>query len=344
MTDVFDIAPLDRALESALRAALDGKAKPPGSLGRIEDLAVQIGLIQAKSAPTVDRALLLLFAGDHGLTQSGVSSYPASVTQAMVHTLLAGKASASAFAAAVGAQVRVIDAGVAADLAPHPALTDAKIAPGTADASVEPAMSIEQALAALERGADIAKAAATEGFDLIALGEMGIGNSASAALLLHRLGPLALDEAIGLGAGHSPESFERKRTALHRAAQRTDATAPLEVLAQFGGFEIAMMAGAILGAAKTRAVVVVDGFIASSAALVAARLAPACLGHCVFAHRSAEAGHDAMLGRLGALPLLDLSMRLGEGTGAVLAIPLLRAAAGLLTDVASLADVLEGRL
>lgn len=344
MTDLFDIAPLDRALEPALRAALDGNAKPPGSLGRIEDLAVQVGLIQNSLSPRLNTCRLLLFAGDHGLTRSGVSSYPASVTEAMVLTLLAGKASASAFARAAGVDVRVIDAGVAADLAPHPLLIDAKIAPGTGDACVEPAMSADQAMLALRRGAAIARQSVAEGVDIVALGEMGIGNSASAALLLHRLGPLALDQAVGVGAGHSPESFLRKRAALDQAARRSAATAPLEVLAQFGGFEIAMMAGAILGAAQTQAVVVIDGFIATSAALVAARLAPACLEHCVFAHRSAEAGHAAMLDALGAQPLLDLSMRLGEGTGAVLAIPLLRAAVALLSEVASLDDVLEGRL
>jgi nicotinate-nucleotide--dimethylbenzimidazole phosphoribosyltransferase len=173
---------------------------------------------------------------------------------------------------------------------------------------------------------------------------MGIGNSASAALLLHRLGPLPLEQAVGVGAGHSPQSLTRKRAALERAAVRNAADDPLEVLAQFGGFEIAMMAGAILGAAGTGAVVVVDGFIATSAALVAARLAPECLDHCVFAHRSAEAGHGAMLDALGARALLDLDMRLGEGTGALLAVPLLRAAAALLAQVASLEDVLEGRL
>ncbi len=344
MTDLFTIAPLDRGLEPALRAAVDGKAKPPGSLGRIEELAVRIGLIQQTLQPKLGRGRLLLFAGDHGLTRSGVSSYPASVTAAMVVTLLAGKASASAFADAVDADVRVIDAGVAADLPQHPLLIDAKIAPGARDAAVEPAMTADQAMLALRRGAAIARQSAADGFHLLALGEMGIGNSASAALLLHRLGPLPLDQAVGMGAGHSPESLARKRAALDRAAARSAAIDPLEVLAQFGGFEIAMMAGAILGAAQTRSVVIVDGFIVTAAALVAARLAPGVLDYCIFAHRSAELGHTAMLDILGAKPLLDLDMRLGEGTGALLAVPILRAAAALLSDVASLQVVLEGRL
>lgn len=343
MTDRFDVPPLDRTLEPALRALLDGKAKPPGSLGRIEDLAVQIGLIQHTLTPRAGRARLLLFAGDHGLTRSGVSSYPASVTAAMAATILAGRASANAFAGVADTDVRVVDAGVDADLPPHPQLIDAKIAWGTRDAAVEPAMTAEQALLALERGAAIARQSAADGFDILALGEMGIGNSASAALLLHRLGPLPLERAIGAGAGHSPESLARKRAALDQAAARTAASVPVEVLAQFGGFEIAMMAGAILGAARTHTVIIVDGFIATSAALVAARIAPASLEHCVFAHRSAEAGHAAMLDALGAAPLFDLSMRLGEGTGALLAIPLLRAASSLVNDVASLDDVLARR-
>ena len=344
MTQLFAIAPLDRALEPALRAALDGKAKPPGSLGRIEDLAVQLGLIQQTPTPRADRARLLLFAGDHGLTRSGVSSYPASVTAAMAATILAGRASVNAFAQAAGAEVQVVDAGVDADLPPHPGLIGAKVARGTNDAAVEPAMSLDQARLALERGAQIARQSAKDGCDILALGEMGIGNSASAALLLHRLGPLPLEQAVGVGAGHTADGLRRKHAVLAHAAARTDARDPLEVLAQFGGFEIAMMAGAILGAAQTGAVVVVDGFIATSAALAAARLAPASLERCVFAHRSAEAGHGAMLDALGAAPLLDLSMRLGEGTGAALAIPLLRAAAHLLNGVASLDDVLAGRL
>jgi nicotinate-nucleotide--dimethylbenzimidazole phosphoribosyltransferase len=261
-----------------------------------------------------------------------------------VATLLAGKASASAFAAAVGAEIVVVDAGVAADLKAHPALIDAKVAHGTADAAVEPAMTVDQAMLALEHGAAIARQSAAAGFHILALGEMGIGNSASAALLLHRLGPLPLHDAVGIGAGHSPEGLSRKRAALDLAAARSAATNPLEVLAQFGGFEIAMMAGAILGAATTGAVVVVDGFIATSAALVAARFAPASLDRCIFAHRSAEAGHAAMLDTLNAQPLLDLDMRLGEGTGALLAVPMIRAAATLLSQVASLEDVLEGRL
>jgi nicotinate-nucleotide--dimethylbenzimidazole phosphoribosyltransferase len=344
MTPLEPVPLLDRALESALLARLDGKAKPPGSLGRIEALSLQLGLIQGRLDPRVERALLLVFAGDHGLTQDGVSSYPSSVTAAMVQTFLAGRASANAFARVADAEVRVVDAAVATSLAPHPALIDATIAAGTHNAAVEPAMTRSEMEAALTRGAELAVNAAAEGFDVIALGEMGIGNSASAALIMHRLAPAPLALCVGRGTGHDEAGLARKLAVLERAAARSDAKAPMDVLTEFGGFEIAMMAGAILGAASARTPVVVDGFIASAAALAAIRLDPAALDYCVFAHRSAEAGHELMLRAIGAEPLLDLGLRLGEGTGALLCIPLLRAAARLLTDVASLDDVLSGAL
>lgn len=337
------IAPLDRSQEAALRALVDGKAKPLGALGRVEDLAVRLALIAGRPNPQLNRALLLVFAGDHGLNESGVSAYPSEVTTAMVATLLAGRASANAFARVVGADVRVVDAGVAADLAPHPALIEAKVRKGTRNAAAVPALTAEEADLALERGASIARETLQD-FEILAVGEMGIGNSASAALVLHRLAPAPLDDCIGLGAGHDAEGLARKQAVLRQAAARSDASAPRDVLAQFGGLEIVMMAGAILGAAGAGKPVLIDGFIASVAALAAIRLDPACADYCIFAHRSAEKGHAIAVDAVGAEPLLDLSMRLGEGTGALLALPVARAAAALLSDVASLDDVLSGAL
>ncbi|MDR3509114.1 MAG: nicotinate-nucleotide--dimethylbenzimidazole phosphoribosyltransferase [Caulobacteraceae bacterium] len=337
------VPPLDRAAEPALRALIDAKAKPLGALGRIETLAIQLALIAGRPDPTADRAQLLVFAGDHGLTEAGVSSYPQAVTLAMVATLLAGKASANAFARAVGAKVMVVDAGVAADILSHPDLIEAKVRAGTRNGALEPALTLEEVRLALSRGAAIAAAAAEEA-DVLLLGEMGIGNSASAALILHRLGPAPLAECVGLGAGHDEAGLARKRAALDQAAARSSADQPMEVLAQFGGLEIAMMAGAVIGAAAARRPVVVDGFICGAAALAAIRLQPAVRDYCVFAHRSAERGHALMLQVLGAEPLLDLDLRLGEGTGGLLALPLLRAACALLSDLASLEDVLAGRL
>lgn len=340
-SDLFAVPGLDRTAQASLQKALDGKAKPPGALGRIEDLSLTLGLIQGRAKPVIERPVLLVFAGDHGLTRSGVAAFPSGVTVAMVDTLLAGKASANAFARVVGAEVRVIDAGVAADLSDRVGLIQAKIAPGTGDASLEPAMTPQQAEAALLAGARVADDAIADGADLIALGEMGIGNSASAALLMHRLAPASLDDCVGQGAGHSPEGMARKRAVLAQAAVRSDATAPFDVLTQFGGYEIAMMAGALLAAAKARVPVLVDGFIGTAAALVAVRLAPAARDYCLFAHASAEAGHRLMLDALDARPLLELDMRLGEGTGALLAVPLVKAACALLSEVAELSDVLE---
>jgi nicotinate-nucleotide--dimethylbenzimidazole phosphoribosyltransferase len=338
--EAWRIQPVDRSLEPALRARIDGKAKPPGSLGRIEDLAVRLGLIRNRLDPKVESAVLFVFAGDHGLTAEGVSRYPASVTAAMVETFLAGRASVNAFASAANVEVRVVDAGVAADLPLHPKLVSAKIRAGTRNCAREPAMTLTETQDALRRGRDLVAGAIRDGADVITIGEMGIGNTASAALIMHRLAPAPLDACIGSGAGQDEAGLRRKIDAIHRAAARTAATTPAEVLAEFGGCEIAMMAGAVLGAAEQRRPAVIDGFIAGAAALAAVRLAPAALDYCVFAHRSAERGHARLLQTLGAEPLLDLGLRLGEGTGAVLAVPLLRAAARLLTDVADLSDVL----
>jgi nicotinate-nucleotide--dimethylbenzimidazole phosphoribosyltransferase len=333
------IPPVDRALEAVLRARVDGKAKPPGSLGRIEDLAVQLGLIRNSLVPKVERVVLLVFAGDHGLTAEGVSRYPASVTAAMVATFLAGRASVNAFAAAAGVEIKVVDAGVAADLPAHPNLIAAKIRPGTRNAAREPALTRTEVDAALTRGAELAASAIAAGADAIAIGEMGIGNTASAALIMHRLAPAPLGECAGAGAGQDEAGMRRKRDALARAAARSAATLPRDVLAEFGGCEIVMMAGAVLGAAAQRRPVLVDGFIASAATLAAVRLAPAARDYCVFAHQSAERGHARLLEAVDAQPLLALGMRLGEGTGAVLAAPLVRAAARLLTDVGDLTEV-----
>jgi len=338
------IAPVDPALHAALRARVDGKAKPPGSLGRIETLAVELGAMRHPAEPRADNAVLMVFAGDHGLTAEGVSQYPSAVTVAMVMTYLAGKACANAFAAGSHVDVRVIDAGVAAELPKHPDLIDAKVRMGTGNAAREPAMTPDEAALALTRGSELALAEIKAGADVIALGEMGIGNTASSSLLLHRLAPAPLEQCIGIGAGQDAPGMAKKRAAIEMAAARSDATAPFEVLCEFGGLEIAMMAGAVLGAASQRRPVIVDGFIATAAALLAVRLVPEARGYCVFAHRSAERGHDLALQALQASPLLDLELRLGEGTGAILAVPLLRAAARLITDVAELRDVLEGRL
>lgn len=334
------VLPVDDRLAPELRARIDGKAKPLGALGRLEDLALRLGLIQGSLAPRLDRATLLLFAGDHGLVAEGVAAYPASVTAEMVKTMLRGRATANAFAATVGAELVVIDAGVAADLGAHPKLVAEKIRSGTANAARFPALGPEDTRRALSAGARLARNAVAKGADAVLLGDMGIGNTSSAALVTHRLAPAALDLCIGPGAGHDAAGLARKREAIERAAARTPASDPFAVLCEFGGCEIAMMAGAVIGAASARRPVLVDGFITASAALAAIRLVPEALPYCVFGHRSPEPGHRVILDALGAEPLLDLGLRLGEGTGALLALPLLRAASRIFTDVDDLAEVL----
>ncbi len=334
-------APLDPDLRARLEAKIAGKAKPPGSLGRLETLAVQIGLIQGTETPAVGAVEALVFAGDHGLNAEGVSAYPSAVTVAMVATFLAGKASVSAIARACDVSVRVVDAGVDAEIAPHPMLVEAKVRRGTRNAAREPALTPDEVAVALRRGAAIASESSA---DALAIGEMGIGNTASAALIMHRLAPAPLEACIGAGAGHDAEGMARKTAILARAAARVQPTDPLDVLAEFGGLEIAMMAGACLGGAAAGKLVIIDGFISSAAALVAVRLAPPVVARLIFAHVSAESGHRRLLEAMGAEPLLDLGMRLGEGSGAVLAASMLRAAARLMSEIASLDEVLSGRL
>ena len=338
------VEPIDRSLEPLFRARIDSKAKPLGSLGRLEDLAVQLGLIWHPQPPRTARASVFVFAADHGLVAEGVSLYPASVTRAMVATYLAGRAGVNALAEASGVEVLVVDAGVDAEIPPHPRLIDAKIRRGSRNAAREPALTVQEARDGLARGASIVAASIDAGTDVVAIGEMGIGNTTSAALLMHRLAPAPLADCIGAGAGLDAAGVARKLAVAERAAARSGATSPVDVLAEFGGCEIAMMAGAVIGSAARRRPVIIDGFIATAAALVAVRLQPEARGYCVFSHCSAERGHLLLLEKLDAKPYLDLGLRLGEGTGAVLAVPLLRAAAGILTEMADLADVLAGTL
>ena len=338
------IEPLDRSLEPQFRALIDGKAKPLGSLGRLEDLAVQLGLIWHPLPPRTEHAAVFVFAADHGIAGEGVSLYPASVTRAMVATYLAGRAAVNALAKASRVDVHVIDAGVDAEIPAHPGLIDAKIRRASRNAVHESALTSREVSDCLARGASIVATSIDAGTDVVAIGEMGIGNTTSAALLTHRLASAPLAECVGAGAGLDAAGVARKLAVAERAASRSGATSPLDVLAEFGGYEIAMMAGAVLGSAERRRPVIIDGFIATAAALVAVRLQPAARGYCVFAHRSAERGHAVLLEAIGAEPYLDLGLRLGEGTGAVMAVPLLRAAAGILTGMADLSDVLAGTL
>ncbi|MBX9715709.1 MAG: nicotinate-nucleotide--dimethylbenzimidazole phosphoribosyltransferase [Burkholderiaceae bacterium] len=323
----------DTTLRSALQARVDGKTKPLGSLGRLEALAVQIGCILGTSSPRLDQPQLVVFAADHGLAAQGVSAYPSDVTWQMVENFLAGGAAVSVLARQHGLALTVVDAGVRHNFAPRPGLLHRKIAPGTADALAGPAMSEAQCAAAITAGREVVQ---TLPGNALLLGEMGIGNTSAAALLLARLTEQPIEQCAGRGTGLDDAGLARKLRVLRGVlAHHAQATAPLAALAAFGGFEIAMMCGAVLQAALEGRVIVVDGFIASSAVLVAARLQPAVLSRCVFAHCSEEAGHALMLRTLGVQPLLTLGMRLGEGSGAALAWPLLESACRLLGEMAS---------
>jgi nicotinate-nucleotide--dimethylbenzimidazole phosphoribosyltransferase len=328
------ITPIDdAALAQRLQQRLDRKTKPQGSLGRLESLALQLGLVQRSEAPRLVQPQMLVFAGDHGLAARGVSAFPSDVTWQMVENFLAGGAAVSVLARQHGLALTVVDAGVAHDFAPRAGLLDRKVARGTADALAGPAMSEAQCRQALAAGMAVVHELPG---NAVLLGEMGIGNSSSAALLLARLGGQPIDACVGRGTGLDDAGLARKRTVLAQVLERhAGATQPLEVLAAFGGFEIAMLAGAALQAAAERRVVVVDGFIASAAVLVATRLAPALAGYCVLAHRSAEPGHALMVRELGGEPLLNLGLRLGEGSGAALAWPLLESAVRVLAEMAS---------
>jgi nicotinate-nucleotide--dimethylbenzimidazole phosphoribosyltransferase len=337
----FAVAPVDRGLETALRRRIDNKTKPLGSLGRLEELALQIGLVRGSLSPALARPHIVVFAGDHGAARAGISAYPQDVTWQMVENFLAGGAAINVFARANGIGLTVVDAGVAHDFnagGPRDNLVDAKVgSDGTANYLEGAAMTPQQRDAALAKGAEIVDKLAAEGCEAIGFGEMGIGNTASASLIMHCLTDAALDDCVGRGTGLDDAGLARKRALLQQALDRytgprDDAAA---VLAQFGGFEIVMMAGAMLAAAKNRMLVLVDGFICGAAALAAARLAPAFLDYAVFCHVSAEAGHRTQLAKLGVKPLIALDMRLGEGTGAALAWPLVRASCAFLNEMAS---------
>ncbi len=328
------VTPLERpALAARLQHVLDHKTKPLGSLGRLESLAKQLGLILNTERPALQSPQMVVLAADHGLAARGVSAYPSDVTWQMVENFLAGGAAVSVLARQHGLALTVVDAGVAKDIAPRAGLQIRKIAPSTADASVGPAMSVAQCQQALDHGADLVRGLPG---NVILLGEMGIGNTSSAALLMARLTGLPLVQCVGRGTGVDDAGLQRKLTVLEQALQaNARAQSPIEVLAALGGFEIAMMCGAMLQAAADDRVIVVDGFIASSAALVAAALQPDVLARCVFAHQSDESGHARMLAHMGVQPLLHLGLRLGEGSGAALAWPLLESACAILRDMAS---------
>jgi nicotinate-nucleotide--dimethylbenzimidazole phosphoribosyltransferase len=324
------------AARAAAAARQDRLTKPAGALGRLEALSLQIAAIQDREQPRCESARVLVCAGDHGIAERGVSAFPKAVTAQMCLNFLAGGAAVNVLARQAGATVEVLDVGVAADLPSHPQLVCAKVARGTRDFTREPAMTLGECELALNAGSERARSAAEAGHDVLVLGEMGIANTTSAAALMAAYLGMSAAACIGRGTGVDDAGLARKRAVveegLARHAQRDD---PLAVLAALGGLEIAAMAGAMIGGAAARRVVVVDGFISSAAALAALRLAPDIAPYLVFSHCGSETGHRRLLNKLGIDPLLALDLRLGEGTGGVLALHLLRAACRTLAEMAT---------
>jgi len=326
----------DAQLDKLLDSAINNKTKPLSSLGMLESLAKQIGLIQQTTQVSINDPALIVFAGDHGVVAENISAFPQSVTWQMVENFLAGGAAINVFARQNNCALHIVDAGVNHDFGPRDGLHDCKVGYGTRNFSQEPAMTTEQCAQAMQRGADIV--AGLKG-NVVGFGEMGIGNTTAAAAIMHAITKIPAADCVGAGTGLTPSGIEHKQKVLEAAmALHADVTAerdPLKILATFGGFEIAMITGAMLAAAERRMVLLIDGFIITSALLVAARLQPAILDYCVFAHCSDEHGHRQMLAYLKGRPLLQMDLRLGEGTGAVLALPLLHASVNFLREMAT---------
>jgi len=331
------IKPVDGSLEKAARARLDSLTKPRGSLGILEDIAVRYCLATGTAEPRVGRRAIFTFAGDHGVAEEGVSAYPKEVTPQMVANMLAGGAAVNVLGAHAGADVRVVDMGVDADLSGAEGLLDRKVRLGTGNIAKGPAMTEDEATRALEAGIALAREAVTRGATLLGAGDMGIANTTPSAALFAALLPCEPEEITGRGTGIDDAALARKIDVVRRALEvnASGLRTPLGALAAVGGLEIAGIAGMALGAAASQVPMVVDGFISSAGALVACRMSDAVKGYLFFSHRSEEAGHAVFLDRFGARPILDLGMRLGEGTGAALAMTVIEAAVKVYNEMAT---------
>ena len=326
------IPPLDVSAMEAARRRWDALTKPRGSLGRLEELGVALAGMTGRVPPVVTDKTIFLFAGDHGVAAEGVSAYPAAVTAQMVQNFLDGGAAINVLARQAGASLVVVDAGIAADLPSHPRLIDGKVARGTGNIVREPAMTRQQA----ERSVDLGRAA-FQPCQLAGIGEMGIGNSTSAAAIVAAATGRPASDVVGRGTGVDDGALSRKVTAAEQALalHRPDAGDGWSLLTKLGGFEIGAMAGAMLATAAARVPIVLDGFISTAAAMIAVRLCPAAKNYLIAGHRSAEKGHAIALAELGLRPLLDLDMRLGEGTGAAIAFQVIEAACRTMREMAT---------
>lgn len=331
------IQPTDPRLLAQAQARLDRLTRPIGSLGRLEEMAARYVMITGEMKPKVPRGVVFTFAADHGVTVEGVSAYPSAVTPQMVLNFLRGGAGVNVLARHVGIDVRVVDIGVAFDFGVAPGLIHKKVMPGTKSLLVESAMNPTQAEQALQVGIELATEAAQQGIGLIGTGEMGIGNTTASSAIAAVMTGRPASEVTGRGTGIDDASHARKIDVIQRALDfhRLDFRNTMEVLAKVGGLEIGGLAGLMLGAAAARVPVVLDGFIAGAAALIAVGLQPHCKDYLIASHRSVERGHQAILDHLGLKPLFDLDLRLGEGTGACLGMSLVFAAIKIFTEMAT---------
>lgn len=330
-------------MRNQLQHKIDTKTKPLGSLGRLEEIALQAGMIQHTTQPQINHPHIVVFAGDHGIALTGlVNPYPQEVTAQMVMNFLHGGAAINVFTRQHQIRLTVADAGVNYDFGEaiyNPAFINAKINRGTSNYMSAPAMSEEEALLALTRGREIVSNIAAGGCNCIGFGEMGIGNTSSASLIMSAITGIPVEACIGRGTGTNPQQLEIKIQTLKSVFSFHQlhllATQPLQLLSKVGGFEIAMMAGAYLQAAEEKMLIVVDGFITTAALLIAQQMKKDITDNCIFAHTSGEQGHEKMLAYLKANPLLNLGLRLGEGTGAALAIPFIQSAVKFMNEMAS---------
>jgi nicotinate-nucleotide--dimethylbenzimidazole phosphoribosyltransferase len=334
------IGGLDRAAIGLARERQEQLTKPSGSLGRLEELSVTLAGITGQPRPRFPRKAVIVMAGDHGVAAAGVSAYPSAVTAQMVLNFLAGGAAINVLARRAGARVVVVDLGVAADLPEHPHLIRKKIGSGTRNMLEGPAMTHDQARAAVEAGIEVVAAEIDRGLDLVATGEMGIGNTTASSAIVAAITGRPVPDVTGRGTGIDDKGWSRKVGAIERAlaANQPDPADPLDVLAKVGGFEIGGLVGVILGAAAARRPVIVDGFISGAAALLAVGLCPAARDYLIPAHTSVEIGHRVILERLDLTPLLDLNLRLGEGTGAAIAMHLIDDAMAIIDEMATFGD------
>ncbi|MBP2832966.1 nicotinate-nucleotide--dimethylbenzimidazole phosphoribosyltransferase [Aquimarina sp. U1-2] len=333
----FKIEPIyDKKIEKTLQQKIDTKTKPIGALGRLEELALQIGKIQKTESPKLSNPTILVFAGDHGIAKEGnVNPYPQEVTAQMVYNFLNGGAAINIFCKQNNIDLQIIDAGVNHDFGNIAELHSAKIAFGTKNYQHEPAMSLEQCDAAIAKGAAIVMQTHNKGCNSIGFGEMGIGNTSSASLLMAFFTNIPIRECVGAGTGLDVEALNVKQNVLSQVYMKYNPSSTKEALACFGGFEIAMIYGAILKAAELRMTIIIDGFIITSALLAAHTMHPQVLDYCIFAHSSEEQGHQKMLQYLKKEPLVNLKMRLGEGTGAAVVFPIITSAVTFINEMAS---------